>query len=422
VGVAVGIDFGTSNSAAALAGERPGSPARVLPLDPAGDDTRLLRSVLFFPETSTEILVGAGAIRSYLDEGAGRFLQSAKSFLHQSSFDRTEIRRKSWKLEDLVALVLRRIRERAEAAAGAPIDRLVLGRPAAFAPEPERDALAERRLLAAAAAAGLPVPTLLIEPIAAALGYEETLARDETVLVGDFGAGTSDFTLMRLGPSRRESLDRRGDVIASAGVRVGGDRFDAAIVEHRLLARFGANARYKVMERWVPMPAWIPRKLLAWHELSLLREKSNMEFLRGVLRSADDPAAVRRLVVLAEENLAFHLYRAVEAAKRELSARDRAIVSFHEGDIDLEEPVTRAEFERWTAPLRNELTAAVDRVLAAAGGIRPDAVFLTGGSSKIPSVRALFAARFGEAAIREGDAFTSVAAGLGRAAAALPPA
>jgi hypothetical chaperone protein len=155
---------------------------------------------------------------------------------------------------------------------------------------------------------------------------------------------------------------------------------------------------------------------VAWHELSLLRQRSTMEVLRTALKTSDAPQALQNLITLAEENLVYRLYRAVEDAKRSLSTEDKAIVSFHECDIEIEERVTRSAFEAWSAPLRAELTAAVDRVLERAGGAKPEAVFLTGGSSKIPSVRQLFADRFGAERLREGDAFTSVAAGLGRAA------
>ena len=416
-GISVGVDFGTANSAAALPAGSAAGHARVLSIDEAGDDPRLLRSVLFFPEDGKDVCAGGEAVRRYLDEGEGRFLQSMKSFLPSTSFDRTEIRRRSYRLEELLAILLRRLREGVEAAAGAPVERAVFGRPAVFSEEPERDRLAEDRLAAAAELAGFPRPTFLIEPIAAALAYEETLSREELVLVGDLGAGTSDFTLMRLGPGRGATMERRADVVASFGVHCAGDRFDAAIVEHRLLARFGAGVRYKPDQRLLPLPAWLPRKLLAWHELALLREKSTLEFLRKAKLSADDPAALGNLIRLVEDNLAYHLYRAVELAKRALGSADEAVVSFHDGGIDVEERIIRAEFEAWTAPLRAELSAAIDRVVDRAGGAVPDAIFLTGGTSKIPSVRALFAARFGEGRLREGDSFTSVAAGLGRAAA-----
>ena len=415
-GIAVGVDFGTSNSAVSVPGATPDAPARILDIDPEGDDLRLFRSVLFFPEDSTEILTGGAAIQRYLAEGEGRFLQSIKTFLPSVLFRRTEIRRKSWSLEEIVATVLRRIRVEVEQTTGSKIERAVFGRPAVFSPDVEKDRVAEDRLAAAAELAGYPRPTFVIEPIAAALRYEESLSADEVVLVGDFGAGTSDFTLMRLGPSHRDNPDRRQDVIASSGVYVGGDRFDAAIVEHQLLPRFGGGSTYMSMTKRLDIPVWMTRKLLAWHELSLLRQRSNMEFLRQALKTSDAPESLGNLISLAEENLAYRLYRSVEHTKRMLSSQDEAGISFHEADIDIEERVTRPQFEQWSAPLRNELTQSVDRVLEKAQGVKPDAVFLTGGSSKIPSVRQLFVDRFGADRLREGDAFTSVAAGLGRAA------
>jgi len=410
-----GIDFGTSNSAAAIPG-RGDEPARVLSIDRRATDARLLRSVLFFPDGSTEILAGAAAIDAYLRDFEGRFLQSIKTFLPAISFKHTEIRRKTWRLEQLIAVLLAKIRESVEREVSGKLTHTVFGRPAVFSPDPEKDAIAQTRLATAAELAGFENPVFVIEPIAAALRYEESLDRDEIVLVGDFGAGTSDFTLMRLGPSRRHSLDRRDDVIASSGVYVGGDRFDAAIVEHRLLPLFGAGATYATLFKRTELPHWMTRKLLAWHELSMLREKSNLDFLHNAVKTSDKPRELQNLVTLAEENLAFHLYRVVEEAKRVLSDGDQASISFHEADIDIEVEVGREEFERWTEPLRAELLRAVDRCLASARGSLPDAVFLTGGSSKIPSVRKAFADRFGESRLREGDAFTSVAAGLGRAA------
>lgn len=412
MGLRVGIDFGTANSAAALAS---GTSVHVVPVDPGAADARLLRSVIFFPAEGHEVLVGDEAITRYLDEIEGRFLQSVKSFLPSGSFDRTEIRRRSYRLEELVAIVLRRLRERVEAVGGGAVEHAVFGRPAVFSGDPALETLAEERLRRAAELAGWPAPRFVIEPIAAALAYEASLDHEEVVLVGDLGAGTSDFTVMRLGPGH--AGDRREDVLASHGLHVAGDRFDAAIVERRLLDRFGASAHYRPEQKWIPLPVWMPRKLLAWHEVMLLRERSTIEFLRKARLSADDPDAIGRLVQLVEENLAFALYRAVETAKRELGASDEAIVRFREGEIQIEERITRSEFEAWTAPLRAQLSAAVDEVLRRAGGVEPDVVFLTGGTSKIPSVRAIFTERFGAGRVREADAFTSVVAGLGRAAA-----
>ena len=413
----VGLDFGTSNSAAAVPGPTASSPARVLAIDPfnSADDARLLRSVLFFPQGSRDVFVGAQAIDQYLAAEEGRFIQSVKSFL-PSTFDRTVIHARTWLLQDLVAAILRPIRERIEAHTGHAVERLVLGRPAVFSTDQALDARAQDTLARAAVLAGFPAPTFVIEPIAAALSYEESLDHDELVLVGDFGAGTSDFTLMQLGPSHAGLQDRHADIVASSGVYIGGDRFDAAIVEHCMLSHFGAGATYMAFTTRTQLPAWIVRKLLYWHELALLREPKTMNFLRQVLETTDDVRGMEHLLSLLEENLAYNMYRAVEAGKRALSTQGSADISFHDGDIEIDVTVQRADFEQWIQPLLRSLDDTVTSLLDKAAGRMPDAVFLTGGTSKIPAVRALFAQRFGAHTLRDGDAFSSVAAGLGRAA------
>ena len=409
----VGIDFGTSNSAAAIAGAQ---SARVMEIDPAHEDARLMRSVLFFPDGSADVCVGAQAIARYIEDEEGRFIQSVKSFLPSTTFTRTVIRRRPWALHELIAAILRPMRERIEASVGAPVQQVVMGRPARFSPDPAIDAHAETTLAQAALHAGFPAPTFVIEPIAAALRYEETLERDELVLVGDFGAGTSDFTLMNLGPSHAGWRQRHGDIVASSGVYVGGDTFDAAIVEHGLLRHFGAGSTYMAFTDRTELPSWMVRKMLRWHELALLREPKIMGFLRNACATSDDPRGMGHFLSLLEENLGYDLFRAVEAAKRELTDKPSSVVAFHKGDIDLDVEVTREQFESWCAPLLQTLDRTVDEVLAQGGGKTPDAVFLTGGTSKIPAVHALFQQRFGGDKLRSGDAFTSVAAGLGRAA------
>ncbi len=200
---ACGLDFGTSNTAAAL------PDGTVLSIASGTSEPRLFRSVLFFPEDERTVYAGAPAITRYLEDNAGRFIQSVKSFLHSRTFRATQVHGRTWTIEELVALLLRRVREAAGAQVGSPPESVTLGRPALFSSEPEADALAEQRLRKAAELAGFTHIQFLIEPIAAALAYEAQLSRDELVLVADFGAGTTDLTLMRLGPSRRGKPDRR---------------------------------------------------------------------------------------------------------------------------------------------------------------------------------------------------------------------
>ncbi len=414
---ACGLDFGTSNTALAL------PDGTVLPVAPGHADPRLYRSVIFFPEDEREAYTGAPAIQRYLEDPTGRFIQSVKSFLHSASFRATQIRGRTWLIEDLVALLLRRVREAAAPHMGGAPERVVLGRPALFTPEPEADALAESRLRRAAEAAGFTHVQFLIEPIAAALSYESQLTRDELVLVADFGAGTTDLTLMRLGPSRRDKADRREDVVGSTGVRIGGDRFDAEIMRHALLPRFGAGSTYRVRglsDKRLPVPQHLMAKLLSWHEMSFIREKSSQEVLELMLTSSDKPAEAQALYDLVMDNLGYRLFRAIEAAKVRLSSEEETVLEFDEARIHLNERITRAGFEAASEPLLQELRQVTEGLLERCSGAgEVDAVFLTGGSSQIPAVRRLYVERFGEARVRTRDAFTSVAEGLGRAAAAL---
>jgi hypothetical chaperone protein len=413
---ACGLDFGTSNSALAL------PSGEVLALDPTAELKTLFRSVLFFPEEEAGSFVAQEAISQYLQEGAGRFIQSVKSWLPSKAFHATQIRHRPFKLEDLVALLLRALRTRAEAQLGSKVTHVVLGRPAVFSPDPQLDALAQERLLRAAAAAGFEHVELLIEPIAAALAYEATLTHDELVLIGDFGAGTSDFTLMRLGPSRRDHASRREDVVGSSGVRIGGDNFDSAIMKHKLLQRFGAGSHYFLGKKRLAMPQHIQSKLLTWHEMSFIREKSTQELIEQMLETSESQSAVEALHDLVMYNLGYQLFRAIERAKVELSSEQVATVDFEEERVRIHEKVKRSEFEAFCAPLLEGLEETVGKLFpnpSSRGEV--GAVFLTGGTSHIPCVRRLFAESFGEGKLRSGDAFTSVASGLGRAAARLGP-
>src|SRR4051812_10822347 len=355
-----GLDFGTSNSAIAL------PSGKVLDIDVANDEPRLFRSVLFFSDYGTGYLAGAEAIDEYLQRSEGRFIQSIKGWLPSASFTATQIRGKPYKLEDLVAMLLRNIREHAEREERAPLDDVTLGRPALFATDPSYDALAERRLLRAAELAGFKRIRFLIEPIAAALAYEATLTREELVLVADFGAGTSDLTIMHLGPARRGVQDRRGDVVASGGVAIGGDRFDAEIMRHKLLPHFGLGSTYEVMGKRMVVPMSILGRLLAWHEMSFIRERATQELIDRILYTSDQVRAIEALYDLVEENLGYRLFRAIERAKIELSSANETRIQFDEARVQIDEPITRAEFERFSAPLVAGLQSCTADLLARA--------------------------------------------------------
>jgi hypothetical chaperone protein len=409
-----GLDFGTSNTAVALA------DGSVLELDAGAPSPKLFRSVLFFPEDSKEALAGHEAIERYQEDNAGRFIQSMKTWLPATSFTRTQLRGRTLSLEELIAIFLRRVRTLASGAVGDEVSSVVLGRPARFSADATVDAFAEARLRKAAGLAGFSSIRFVIEPIAAALAYEATLTRDEAVLVADFGAGTSDLTVMHLGPSRRGRADRRADVVASSGVYVGGDRFDSAIMKSALLPYFGQGSTYAVSmsERRMPMPTYLSSRLLSWNEMSLIREKTTRELIDLMLQSSDRLPAIQALEDLVMENLGFRLYRAIEQAKVQLSTKPSARIDFEEARISIHETISLEAFEAASAHLIDELEACTDELLARLPqGLSLDSVFLTGGSSQVPAVQRLFARKFGAEKVRTANAFTSVVEGLGRAAA-----
>jgi len=322
-----GLDFGTSNSAVAL------PSGEVLRIDPSAEQARLFRSVLFFPEDSPETLAGHEAIERYQEDNSGRFIQSMKTWLPSTSFSKTIIRGKPYALDELIAVFLRRLRAQASEACGEAVTEVVMGRPARFSTDPATDAFAQERLRSAASLAGFESVRFLIEPIAAALTYEATLKRDELVLVADFGAGTTDLTLMWLGPSHRTNPDRRVDVVASGGVYVGGDRFDAAIMKNKLLTYFGQGSTYEVGFKRMPMPTYVLGRLLSWHEMSLIREKSTRELIDQMLKTGDKKDAIKALHDLVMYNLGYRLFRAIERAKVELSTKNKSVIEFDEERI-----------------------------------------------------------------------------------------
>jgi hypothetical chaperone protein len=406
-----GLDFGTSNTSLAQAGE---GTAVLVPLDPLARDPNVLRTLLYYSPTLRTFVVGQRAIDEYLAEQMhGTLIQSIKTFLADDSFEETWIHDRAWLLEDLLAVVFRHVRS----VVGPGDDvTLVVGRPAVFVERPEKEELARARMLGGARRAGFLDVRFEYEPIAAGLAYEATLARPEVALIADLGGGTSDFTVMRLGSGARG--DRREDILATGGVQVGGDTLDARIMERRLTRYFGAGTTYRSMEgRDLPFPSHVLTQLGRWHQTAFLRGRKTRDLLDRLRWQGSDPGAVDRLETLIDGNLAFFLFQEIERAKTSLSNAAQATIAFHQGGIDIEERLTRDEFEHMIARDVADIEACLAGVLARAG-IGDDgvaSVFLTGGTAQIPALRALFARRFGEDRLRAQDYLTTVASGLARA-------
>jgi hypothetical chaperone protein len=395
----VGIDFGTTNSAVGIADD---TGVRLVPLG----DASYWRTVLYF-EPGGGLTGGGPAIARYLEtEGEGRLVQSIKSHLASASFSRTSIFGRRWLLEDMIAAYLRLVR------AASPIDlgtRCVIGRPVRYwgAEDADDDARAVARMRDALAKAGFSDVVFEYEPVGAAARYRAGLDHDELIVVADFGGGTTDFSAIRVGP-------RATEVLATGGIGVSGDAFDARIIDAVVAPALGRGTRYRdEMGGEAPVPAWLYGHLRRWHYLSFLKEESTMRLLARVSQGAVDPLRIGRLVRIVEDDLGLALHRAVEGAKVRLSARDAEIIALAAG-VDVELAVSRGDFEAWLAPDLDAIDGVLDDMCARAG-ISPrdvDRVFATGGSSLVPAVRARLAARFDADRIVGGEELTSVAWGL----------
>jgi len=411
-----GLDFGTTNSS--LTWVREGGEVALCHLDPAAVDPRVLRSLLYYSRETRGFVVGRRAIDEYLNEDMhGVLIQSIKTFLADNSFEQTWIHDRFYKLEDLIAVIFRHVRAVITDLTDDDAF-LVIGRPAIFVEQPERERLAQDRLRKAAQLAGFFDVQFQYEPIAAGLAYESTLRTPEVALIADLGGGTSDFTVMRLGAGT--GGDRRDDILATRGVQVGGDTFDARIMGHRLTTYFGAGSTHRSMEgRDLPFPKHLLGRLSRWHQIPFLRTPETREFLRRVQRASSNPRAVAAFRALIDGNYAFFIFQGIERAKTTLSEQPEATIRFARDEIDIDETLTRADFERFITTDRAEIARCMHSVLAAAGVTPGDisSVFLTGGSAQIPAIRRLFAEEFGDERLVAQDYLTTVAFGLGIAAA-----
>ena len=425
---AVGFDFGTTNSSVALLNDR--SEVELARFPSLGAQVESFRSVLYLEQFRSENgfrrthgLTGPAAIERYLQaEEKGRLIQSLKSHLSSRSLTGTEVFGRRYKLEDLIARMLLDIRKHAAKQFERPIRYAMVGRPVRFvgSESPEDDAFAVSRLREAFTAAGFEHVDFEMEPVAAACAYESTLDHDELILIGDFGGGTSDFSLLRVGPGVRRRGRAPGDLLGNSGVGLAGDAFDARIVRKLVSPALGSNSDARSLNKVLPaVPAWIYANLERWHHLSFLRTNNVREILKSARIRALEPEKIQALISLIDEDLGYQLHQAVQQVKFELSRSHSAEFRFHDGspglaNIDLRIPVTRSEFESW---IKEDLQAIEDSIdgLLKTSGIDPravDRVFLTGGSSFVPAVRSIFASRFGKDRIRGGNEFTSVAHGL----------
>ena len=418
----VGIDFGTTNSSVALADGGP--EVRLAAFPSAGGETPSFRSVLYFEQLKTgatkrtHSLAGPAAIEHYLHaDEKGRLIQSLKSHLPSRMLTGTEIFGRRHRVEELISRILVDLRRHAEKQFDRPIGHATVGRPVRFVGSESEadDDYAVTRLREAFTIAGFEHVDFELEPVAAAYAYESRLDHDELILIGDFGGGTSDFSLLRVGPEVRRRGRKPEDLLGNSGVGLAGDAFDARIVRHLVSPALGSNSEARSLNKLLPaVPAWIYANLERWHYLSFLRTNNVREILKSARIRALEPEKIEALIAIVDEDLGYQLHQAVQQVKFALSHHEHAEFRFREGGLDLRIPVTRSEFESWIVEDLAAIEGAINSLLTSTGvdARAVDRVFLTGGTSFVPAVRRIFERRFGSDRVRGGNEFTSVAHGL----------
>ncbi len=413
----IGIDFGTTNTVVAIS--QPGGDTHVMTLEGPEGPEKGWRSALGFQLVHNAggvaervITAGPWAIEAYLEDPIEtRFIQSFKNFAASSAFTETVIDSKRYKFEDLLAAFLKQVKQYGGEAMQNLPPRVIVGRPVTFAGGNPKEGLALERYQAAFEQLGFEDIRYAYEPVGAAFYFARNLTQAATVLVADFGGGTSDFSIIRFEPTP-EGL--RSTPLGRAGVGIAGDAFDYRIIDQLVSPELGKGTEYTSLGKVLPIPQRYYTAFAKWEQLALLRASRDMKDIRLLVRDAEEPEKVERLVEVLDDNHGYALYRAVSDLKVALSSQESAEFVFAVGDIDIRAHVTRADFEGWIAAdleaMENAVDRALDEAAIAADGV--DRVFLTGGTSFVPAVRDIFLQRFGAEKIESGSEFESIASGL----------
>ncbi|CAD5108527.1 Hsp70 family protein [Zestomonas carbonaria] len=404
---ALGIDFGTSNST--VGWWRPG----VEPLITLEDGKPTLPSVVFFNSEERRPVYGRQALHEYLEGYEGRLMRSLKSLLGSSLLkSETTVLGSALPFKELLRLFIGQLKQRAETAAERSFEQVVLGRPVFFVDDdPEADRLAQDTLVEVARKLGFKDVSFQYEPLAAAFDYERGIDREELVLIVDIGGGTSDFSLVRLAPERREVTDRSADILATGGVHIGGTDFDKQLSLQGVMPLFGYGSR---MKSDAPMPTSYHLNLATWHTINAVYAQKAQLALKNMRYDITDGTGIDRLFSLIEQRAGHWLAIQVEDSKIALTETERGRIDLGRIEPGLAADLDRTLFENAIDQLLARIRAGVDKLLedAGIGAEQVDTLFFTGGSSGIPALRRSVAAMLPNARAVEGNLFGGIGNGL----------
>lgn len=457
-----GVDFGTTNSSVAVSD---GARVQVLPIDPENDSVASLPSLVYITRAGKTI-VGRAAANAFIERNVdrevllkqvdlgidieayvasepdksehyrpgvkdpetreavraravvevnspGRLFQSLKTLLRYRGFRGTEVFGVSYQIEELVAIILRRLKEAADAAAGEPVTRAVFGRPVRFSEQDEENETAERRLQTAAQLAGFEEVTFFYEPVGACVEYALRVDQRQRLMVVDIGGGTCDVCIMAFGGAQgmAERL-AESRILSVSGVPVAGDAIDREIIRSKLFPTFGSRARYGPAQ--LPMPQYLYNQILDWQNLYRLNNEETINWLLAAEASSTDPGGIRSLRRLIQRNLGYPVAREAEAAKKRLSSEQETHIRVDAEEFQVDERLERDEFTDIIEHTLDLMMGSIEEAEDLAG-LKPqdiDLVLTTGGTSLIPAIRTMLDTRYGADRVRQRDTFTSVAAGL----------
>lgn len=406
---AAGLDFGTSNTT--LGAMTAAGPA-LLPLE--GESTTI-PSAIFYPQAlAAEPIIGREAVAAYVDGQAGRLMRALKSVLGSPLIDETTlVGRQRIRFRAVIAAYVGRVKRRAERAAGRELTHLVHGRPVHFVDgDAAADARAEATLREIALEAGFAEVSFQYEPIAAGLDYETQVTGEVLAFIADIGGGTSDFSVVRLGPDRMARADRAADILANDGVRIGGTDFDRQFSLGVVMPLLGLGSPLK--RAGLSMPVAPYHDLATWSAINRLYEPRVMRDLLDLERDSLRPDLVARLVRVVEDERGHGLAIAVEEAKIAVADHGATVLDLAVAERGLSAAADHDRLVGTTNGLAERIGARVRDCLRQAGvaAASIDALFLTGGSTRLSHVRDSITAALPGARVVEGDTFGSVGTGL----------
>ncbi|WP_417671143.1 Hsp70 family protein [Roseibium sp.] len=412
--IAYGLDFGTSNTVLA-ASDTAGNAGRLL-FGTGADAHAGIATLLSFLDRSPAAgplpQVGPWAIRQFLEYmGDVRFIQSLKTFVASKQFKGTGVFGTPFDFEALMRTFLSCAFERLQDPLSGDTKRLVVGRPVLFAGNNPDDALAMARYRKALESFGFDEVLFVYEPVAAAFSFAQRLKRDATVLVADFGGGTSDYSLMRF--SNDDGV-LKAKPLGRGGVGIAGDTFDYRIIDNVILPELGKGSLYRSMGKELEIPPNLFSNFARWHLLSVFKTSDDYREMKKLLRYCLEPEKVELFIDLVDEDQGYPLYKAVSDAKAQLSHEETADLRFEPLGTDFSITIRRPDFEAWIAGDLSRMDQALDKTLEQANlaDTDIDQVFLTGGTSFVPALRSMFTSRFGAERTASGEELSSIATGL----------